>query len=457
MLTRIGYVVQKKDVAESLRDIRSDLTVRADYDPEAAFGPPPPLFRVFLENDAKLCLPTHYAQTRFGKRPHNFPVQTCPRLEFAGTLKESLHQESAVAAAKKTFSEIGGGIMSLPPGSGKTTIALYLACELKLKTLIVVHKEFLADQWLQRIRQFVPAATVGRIQGSNVDVDGRDIVIAMLQSLSQRSYPASAFEGLGFMCVDEAHCICAPTFSKSLLRVNTPYRLAISATPHRKDGLTKVIEWFIGPVFFAAQSGARPHVSVDVLRFECPEYQSPAPVNRQGRLCMPTMLTEVVGNDERNRQIVQRVQRYIQDKRKVLVLTDRRAHCEELLRLCLQCSLDAGLYMGGMKQESLQQNAECDVIIGTYSLSKEGLDIPTLNTLVLATPKLDVIQAVGRIMREASDTGHSRHPVILDVVDQWGCFPRQFSTRRKFYADSGFTLKNCASVDTTQQSICNFL
>jgi superfamily II DNA or RNA helicase len=457
MLTRLGYVVSKRDLRESLNDVRKELTVRADWDPDAGFGPPPPYFKVFRENEEKLCLPTHYGQTRFGKVAPNFVARTCPRLVFRGALKEALNQRSAVEAAKRAFADTGGGILSLPPGSGKTTITLYCACELKVKTLIIVHKEFLADQWLERIKQFVPAATVGRIQGPNVDVENKDIVIAMLQSLSQRCYPPEVFDGFGFMCIDEAHCICAPTFSKSLLRVNTPYRLAISATPFRKDGLSKVIEWFIGPLFFTTQSKARPQVVVDVLRYTSPKYQDAAPVNRQGRLCMPSMLTAIVDDRDRNEQISQHIQDFIRDGRKVLVLTDRRSHCEALLNICLDRGIDAGLYMGGMKQAVLQQNSECAVIIGTYSLSKEGLDIATLNTLVLATPKLDVVQAVGRIMREASDTGHSLHPLVLDVVDQWACFPRQFNTRKSFYSDRGFTVKNCTVSDPKQKSICDFL
>lgn len=461
MLTRLGYVVHKKDLTPSqLLDIRGELTVQADWDKESGYGTAPPKFRVFLENENKLCLPSFYGLSLFGKPQDTLTPETRQSLRFRGALKEQLGQQVAVDAAKRAFADTGGGILSLPPGSGKTTITLYLACELKVKTLIVVHKQFLADQWLERINCFVPDAKVGRIQGATTDTDDKDIVIAMLQSLCQRQYPTETLAGFGFMCVDEAHCICAPTFSRALLRVNTPYKLAVSATPHRKDGLTKVIQWFIGPVFHSSTSKKRPHVTVEVLRHNCATYDDPPPINRQGRICMASMLNIITALPERDAQIIARLRSFVRSGRKVLVLTDRRHHCEVLMSGLSEHGVDVGLYMGGMKQTALQESALCDVIIGTYSLSKEGLDIPTLNTLVLASPKTDVIQAVGRIMREASDVGQCMPPMILDIVDMWACLPQQYQKRKAFYAESGFTVRDLKAspvLSRGQQSLCNFI
>ena len=99
---------------------------------------------------------------------------------------------------------------------------------------------------------------------------------------------------------------------------------------------------------------------------------------------------------------------------------------------------DAGLYMGGMKKHELDESEAKRIILATYSLAHEGLDIPTLDTLILATPKTDVIQACGRILR----TGGARKfdPYILDIVDAFSVLPRQANQRRLFYKKSNFTI-----------------
>merc|ERR1712127_178315 len=126
--------------------------------------------------------------------------------------------------------------------------ALNIISRLKTKTLIIVHKEFLLRQWIERIEQFLPDAKVGKIQAKVIDIDDKDIVICMLQSLSMKDYPKDMFRSFGFTICDECHHIGAEVFSRSLLKVVTKYMLGLSATMKRKDGLTKVIKWFLGDI-----------------------------------------------------------------------------------------------------------------------------------------------------------------------------------------------------------------
>ena len=100
----------------------------------------------------------------------------------------------------------------VPCGYGKTVIGLYLASKLGVKTLVVVHKEFLVNQWKERIKQFLPYARIGKIQGSKIFVEGYDIVIGMLQSISMKEYPESTFKDFGFVIYDECHHLGAETF-----------------------------------------------------------------------------------------------------------------------------------------------------------------------------------------------------------------------------------------------------
>jgi len=128
----------------------------------------------------------------------------------------------------------GHGVLSLPCGYGKTTVSLAIACKLGYRTMIIVHKQFLADQWRERIQQFCPGATIGVVQQDKKEVEC-DFVIAMLQSLSLKEYSFSDFESIGTLIVDEAHHICAKVFSQSLFKMCPKHIYGLSATP-RKEG-----------------------------------------------------------------------------------------------------------------------------------------------------------------------------------------------------------------------------
>ena len=130
------------------------------------------------------------------------------------------------------------------------------------------------------------------------------------------------------------------------------------------------------------------------------------------------------------------------ENRNIIVLTERRSHCENLLKMLKKVSSEPmGLYMGGMKQNVLKENEDkCRVLFATYSLAHEGLDIPKLDTLVLATSKSDVVQSCGRILRESGIK--KNNPVIYDIVDNWGPMVGQSKKRKTFYNKSKFIVNN---------------
>ena len=123
--------------------------------------------------------------------------------------------------------------------------------------MIIVHKEFLLRQWKERIEQFLPDARVGRIQGPTVDIEDKDIVIGMLQSLSMKDYDINLFQCFGLTIIDEVHHISAEVFSRVLFKVVTKYYLGLSATMKRTDGLTKVIKMFLGDVVYKKREEGR--------------------------------------------------------------------------------------------------------------------------------------------------------------------------------------------------------
>jgi superfamily II DNA or RNA helicase len=135
------------------------------------------------------------------------------------------------------------------------------------------------------------------------------------------------------------------------------------------------------------------------------------------------------------------------------VLSDRRSQCEYFFEKLKDID-DCGLYMGGMKQAILKENEKKRIILATYSLAHEGLDIPTLDTLIMATPKIDVIQSCGRIMRTGGKRKNS--PLIVDVVDKLPVLERQFYKRRKWYKDSHFEIQDTQTV-TRQKTLKKYM
>ena len=278
-LTRSGLIIDNPTP-----EIKKELTVRAIVNNEYGFPPPP--FKVYRSAKNGICVPRYYGTyvPQTDKRPN--PVKTS--ISFKGKLRDETKQNDAFNAAIQA----GHGVLSLPCGYGKTTVSLAIACKLGYRTMIIVHKQFLADQWRERIKQFCPGATIGTIQQEKKEVDC-DFVIAMLQSLSLKEYSFNDFDTIGTVIVDEAHHICAKVFSQSLFKMCPKHIFGLSATPHRKDGLSKVLHWFMGPIFFAVERENQGQVEVFSIQYECPMFKNPPPCTRNGQLSLVNMIAHL--------------------------------------------------------------------------------------------------------------------------------------------------------------------
>jgi hypothetical protein len=145
-------------------------------------------------------------------------------------------------------------MICLQTGGGKTVCALYIASQLKVKTLIVVHNTFLRDQWIDRVHAFLPNARIGRIQGEEIDIADKDVVLAMIQSISMKDYPPDTFAGVGLTIIDECHHIASEVFVRAFPKITSQHMLGLTATPERKDKLMYVMSWFLGPILYRSES-----------------------------------------------------------------------------------------------------------------------------------------------------------------------------------------------------------
>eukprot|EP01134_Creolimax_fragrantissima_P007940 CFRG7940T1 len=353
---------------------------------------------------------------------------------FRDAVDVNVDQRGSVKYVRHTG---GGAILSLHCGAGKTVCALQLMSRFRVKTLVIVHKTFLMDQWRKRISKFIPSASVGTIQRDVVDVEGHDIVLAMLQSLAVKTYSLSVLSNFGLCVVDECHHISAPVFSNAMWNIPSRYVIGLSATPRRKDGLTCIMNWFLGPIAFISAQAM--DIPVSVLNLMIPSISTRGDVKVSNRY-QTEIITRLTENEVRNHIIIDKVIECAYLERKILVLSDRRLHLETLCKLLRDASpeITAGYYVGGMKERELETSVQCTVLFGTYSMSSEGLDIPLLDTLVLSTPRTDIVQSVGRIARKHDD---KCEPLIIDVIDRDEPGLRAgFRKRKVFYKHQGYSI-----------------
>ena len=336
---------------------------------------------------------------------------------FSGRLKP-FQQKAVMAMMSKDF-----GTLSAPTGSGKTVMALYIMAKRKQPCLIVVHTRDLAIQWMERIEKFLGISKdlVGFIGGGKINM-GDKMTVALVQTLYKCAEEIS--KKVGFLVVDECHRCPSRTFTEAVIAFDSKYMLGLSATPFRRDNLSRLIFWHLGDVHFRIDQKQLVRTG-DVLAAEVivretkfkPYYD---PVNE-----FPKMMSELTLDDERNRLIVSDIAKEAEQNDGVcLVLSDRKKHCETLQSMLrYKYKIPAGLLTGdlsaGDRRDVLDRldQGEIRVLIATGQLIGEGFDRSDLSPLFLVTPiKFSgrVLQYLGRVLRPAPGKKKAR---VYDYVD----------------------------------------
>ncbi len=435
-LSNHGYKIVKSELTpKQVKDIKDELNVKPytfnkNSNKDSRFS-------IFLESPKKLYLPRFYGLERFGEPTDNMIEEgDSIQLQFNGSLREE--QNPIEEIYLKNAYEKGGGIISLKCGGGKTVLALHIISVLKKKTIVVVHKDFLMTQWRDRILEFLPNARIGKVQQDTIDIEDKDIVLAMVQSLSMKEYPEDTFQSFGLAIFDECHHLGAEVFSRSMSKVSSKYMLGLSATPKRKDGLSKVFEWYLGGIVYKDTKKNEDYAEVQLIPCDFNNYEySKEELNFRKEACMPKMINNICNYLPRTEMIVDLIKKYNTEGRTVLILSDRREHLNLLYKLLDGYS--RGFYVGGMKPEELRESQEKEILLATFSMASEGMDVPKLNTVILASPKSDVEQSVGRIFRQKASV-RKFHPLIIDLQDNFSLFKNQCLKRLKLYHKLNFTI-----------------
>jgi superfamily II DNA or RNA helicase len=439
--------------------------------------------RASLKDVKYIYVPKMYGIREFGEADTTpeYSGEIVEEIKFVGDLKEvQIEPYNQIIKAVKD-ARVGGGIVCLETGYGKSIIAIKVILETRKKALVIVNKISLLEQWIAEFKRFAPEARVGRIQGKTIDIESKDVVIGMLQSMVICNYPDVIYNTFGIVVMDEAHNIPSKNFSRVLFKVSCPIMIGLSATPERADGLDKVLKWHIGDDILkknnTSKQSRRPEIRI--LRLKSSDYKEIKVYNKMRNeeiLQFSSMLTHLVEIKSRNKLIIDVLKDVMINKnRKVLLLTERRGHAEMLKSMCdsiKDIGFTSGLFLGGLKIEKLNEARSKDVIIATIAAFSEGVSEKDLNTLILVSPKKFVghiplekrngkkdsgkmEQIVGRIFRKE----HSKETpaLIIDFADQFSVFKSHSEQRRQFYKNHfKETSINYKTINMDSPSVDNF-
>ena len=540
-----GYTIHKHELSIKQQLALKEMLMVKPYIP----GSPAQVqqtFPVYRESDKKIYVPRYFGEEIFGKpKTVKIPEGDDIKLEFKGTLRD--YQVPIVETYLNHVKDGGGGgLLELYCGAGKTDTTVSMIGDINKKTIIIVHKEFLMNQWIERILKYYPTARIGKIQGQTIDIDDKDIVIAMLQSLSMKEYPSSLFDSFGFTIIDEVHHISSEVFSRALFKLVTKYMLGLSATMNRKDGTTKVFKMFLGPVVYKLERKDEYNVQVRAITYKTKDDEFNETVyDWQGKPQISTMISKLCSYSNRTEFIIKVLCDFIEVDHvdKSIIETYKqtmnannskcgicdnnnnyliKTSCCDTVKYCLPCiqevdnsvvTIDGlssrktikcpncgkrlkyeqnylenphvkpvdqlhtlilshnlhvlhyiynkivckniasvGYYVGGMKESELKKSATKQVVLASFSMASEALDIPTLNAEFLITPKTDIVQCVGRILRAKHK---SSNPIIYDIKDAHDVFYKQWLKRKAYYKKENYSIIECDSTnynkDTFQQ------
>lgn len=388
----------------------------------------------FQKTETHFCTPRFYGVIHWGRAGVDHTIAGADvNFDFRGALDSRQIEpcQKILAEMAKEDRAPRGGMLCLPCGFGKTVCALYVLSKMKKKSIILVHKNFLLEQWRERASQFCPGAKIGIIQQSTIDTEA-DIIIGMIQSIAMRTYDDSVFKDIGMVCIDESHHMSAPIFNKALQKIPARYVLSLSATPDRRDGMTKLLHWCMGDIIYRTERSAE-----EILKISCCVYDDRNEfkefTSRDGRPALPQMLNHICANVKRNLWIAFDIKRLLASNRKIIILSDRISQLDYLFDVLTRDGIAPDrmtFYIGKTKKNERDAAPTKEVIFSTYSMSREALDIPSLDTLIMASPTGNVEQAFGRILRKHPD---KKVPLVLDYIDPFSIFESMRLKRAKYY------------------------
>lgn len=376
--------------------------------------------------------------------------------DFGCNIEPYDYQQQAIEKALKKRN----GVIVAPCGSGKTQMALAVAARIGLRTLWLTHTWDLMQQSMDRAKKCfsLPLGAYGTITAGKVNA-GEVLTFATVQTMAKINLDEFK-DYWDVVIVDECHkCVGTPTnimmFYKVVNSLNARYKIGITATPKRADGLERCMFALLGETIHEITRD-------DVKDKTCPvhvcfSYTGFSPnldevLSADGTIAYANLISALTTDMERTEKIAKDIVIAASKGKSILVLSERVSHLHDLLESCVTLGVPEDK-MRILSSVTTKQSREerrtalsdlksgaINVVFATYKLAKEGLDVPTLNTLVLASPQKDrttVVQSVGRVSRAAPGKDHGE---VFDYIDNFGMLQGYAKKRVGYYKKLGCKL-----------------
>jgi superfamily II DNA or RNA helicase len=354
------------------------------------------------------------------------------------SLDQSVALESAVHRVKAGRSFM----IQAPTGWGKTYIGAALIGHAKVSSLIVVTKEDILEQWVQALTDVLgySRTSIPIIQQDKYNISGvgkAPVALAMIQSIARwQRYPEWVYKYHGLLMIDECHRVAADMFANVMWQHHAKIRIGLSATPKRKDGRDVVLRQHIGQIEVKGEDYPMiPKVLVYNTGWTPPRGMPISP-GRTGRV------VKIMANDTmRNTFLMRLVATSFKTGRYTVIFSDQLGHLDNMAAILRQqgiASRDIGFYVGGLTSEERREVIRRRIVFATFKMASEATNVPRWDTAVLASPRSDVVQIVGRVLRTDPEKGE---PVVFDIVDNHRLFQAFADKRRGWYLSIGATVK----------------
>ena len=376
---------------------------------------------IFDIDGETLYLPLAFTRQTFDLLAIEFPdpiVKDC----FSGTLRDEQLFVMEYALTK-LYTE-GHAVISARPGFGKTITSVAITAKLGIKTLVVVNKLILIDQWIHAITKFAPEIRFSVVKSEMQELDPTaTFYIVNAINISKKSW--DFWKPIKFLIVDEIHQIVTKKLIVGILRITPVAILGLSATPYRHDDYNKAIEWFFGNNVVGKPLNQKHHYKIVPTGFTPTDIQYTCKGLDWGKI-----LNDQSENVARNECIVNECV----EKSKthtVLVLVKRVAHAETLMRLINE--RDPTILVATLIGSARTFDKNCKILIGTTSKIGVGFDHAPIDCLVVASDiKNYFVQFLGRCMRNPDAV-----PVVIDFDDDFGVLRKHLLGRIEEYKKHG--------------------
>lgn len=384
---------------------------------------------------------------RYGNDAIRYEYPEIRSVDYGGSVELYDYQELAVDALAKTQ----GGVLQSKAGSGKTQMGIALIAKLGCKALWLTHTKDLLKQSEDRAAQYFDRSLFGEITEGKVNI-GKGITFATVQTLATQNLNLYR-DSFDCIIVDECHRVAgtptaATQFGKVIGSLNARYKYGLSATVHRADGLIIEMFSYLGNIAYTVpdEAVADKVMTVWVNRRDTGVHISPECLDTDGTLLYTNLISYLASSARRNFLIANDLANNSDHYN--LILSDRISHLRYLMSLLPSemCVMVDGS-MTSKKAKAERERAIEDMrrgnkryLFATYKLAKEGLDIPRLDRLFLATPQKDyaiIVQSVGRIQRTFEGKSD---PICYDYVDSIEYLARAYKKRCSHYRKCGCNL-----------------